>query len=199
MRREPDAAPERDVVSEREGTDAKEPSARLFVGVRPPSDVVTVLAALDRPALDEVRWTAPDQWHVTLAFLGNVTLSRRDAVESALVEATARAAGPSEAHLGPSTRRVRRSILCVPVEGLDGLAGLVRRALVAVLPDAGLDEPFHGHLTLARARGRRAVPSALLDVPVEARWPVREVHLVRSELDRSGARHTTLVTATVGS
>lgn len=179
--------------------DAHEPAARLFVAVWPPPRVAATLASLERPQLDAVRWTTPEQWHVTLAFLGNVALSRIDEVESALRAATARAAGPAEAHLGPSTRRVRRSILCVPVEGLDEVAGDLRRALRPVLPEARLDEPFRGHLTLARARGRHPVPAELAEVPLEARWPVREVDLVRSELGRSGARYTTLRSARVGS
>ncbi len=177
-----------------------EPTARLFVGVRPPPEVSALLSSLARPALDAVRWTAPEQWHVTLAFLGNVPLSRIEEVGAATVAATARAAVAPEAHLGPSTRRLGRSVLCVPVAGLDALALPVRRALGELLFVAGLDGPFVGHLTLARSRGRRGVvPASLAGVPLEARWQVREVDLVRSELGRSGARYTTLVRATVPS
>ncbi len=191
--------PEREAAPEGAKTEPPEPAARLFVGVRPPTDVAGVLAALDRPALEQVRWTTPEQWHVTLAFLGDVALGRIDELSSALLAATARAAASPEARLGPATLRVGRSVLCVPVDGLDELAGATRRTLGALLPEAGLDGPFHGHLTLARARGRRAFPAALAGAPVEARWRVREVCLVRSELHPSGARYTTLVTATVPS
>lgn len=174
-----------------------DPTARIFVGVWPPPEVLAVLSSLDRPALDAVRWTAPEQWHVTVAFLGHVALSQIDDVGAALVAATARAAAPPEARLGPSTRRLGRFVLCVPVHGLDELAVSVRSALGALLPDAGLDRPFDGHLTLARSRGHRALPATLAGAPVEARWRVREVDLVRSELDPSGARYRRLVRATV--
>jgi RNA 2',3'-cyclic 3'-phosphodiesterase len=180
-------------------TEPSGPTARLFVGVWPSPEVAAVLSSLDRPVLDALRWTTPDQWHVTFAFLGNVALSRMDDVGAALVTATARAARPPEACLGPSTRRVGKSILCVPVQGLDELALSVRSALGALFPDAGLDGTFNGHLTLARARGRRSVPASLAGAPVEARWQVRDVDLVRSELTSSGARYTTLVVATVAS
>lgn len=176
-----------------------EPTVRLFAGVWPPPDVVALLASLERPKMDAVRWTTPDQWHVTLAFLGNVPVSLIDALEAALGAATARVAAPPEARLGPVTQRVGRSVLCVPVEGLDQIAAEVRRALGALLPDAGLDRPFAGHLTLARSRGHRTVPASLGGALVEAGWRAREVSLVRSELDPKGARYTTLATAAVPS
>ncbi len=180
-------------------TGAVEPTARLFVGVWPPPDVSALLSSLERPALGALRWTTPTQWHVTLAFLGNVASSRIDGVGAALVAATARAAAPPEARLGPATRRLGRSVLCVPVQGLDELALSVRRALGPLLPGAGLEGPFEGHLTLARSRGRRALPAALAGAPLEACWRVHQVDLVRSELDPAGARYTTLVRATVPS
>lgn len=182
-----------------EPTVAPEPTERLFVGIWPPPAVMDALARFERPPVDAVRWTSPDQWHVTLAFLGDVARSQIAEVGSALEDGTARAAAATEACLGPTTRRVGRSILYVPVEGLDELAGLLRDALAPLLPAAGLERPFHGHLTLARARGRRTMPASLAGKPLEGRWRVREVGLVRSQLHPSGARYTTVVTATVPS
>ena len=45
---------------------------RLFVAVWPPYEVVNSIAALERPPLPGLRWTTPDQWHVTMRFLGDV-------------------------------------------------------------------------------------------------------------------------------
>lgn len=188
----------RDAVSPREELELSAPTARLFVGTWPPPEVVAVLSSLERPSLDAVRWTTADQWHVTLAFLGDVALTLLDDLATVLLTASTGASAP-EAHLGPATRRVGRSVLCVPVGGLDALAGTVRRALSTVLPAAGLDEPFHGHLTLARGRGRRPVPGSLAGARIDARWRAREVDLVRSEPGPSGARYTTLLRATVPS
>ncbi len=180
-----------------------EPSDRLFVAIWPPPAVVGALAGAlashGRPAAGAVRWTTPDQWHVTVAFLGTVPRSRVGEVGSVLVAAVDRAAAAPEACLGPMTERLGRRVLCVPVRGIDDVARRVRLAMGSLFPDAGLDEPFQGHLTLARARGRRTVPSSLAGAPLEARWRVRELDLVRSELDEAGARYTTLVTATVRS
>ena len=45
---------------------------RAFVAVTVPPKVVDVLAAMERPAFDNLRWTTPEQWHVTLRFLGEI-------------------------------------------------------------------------------------------------------------------------------
>ena len=143
----------------------------MFIAVWPPDAIVEVLHALPRPQHPDVRWTLPDQWHVTLRFLGEVD-------EVPVLPA---ALPPAEAVLGPATRRINRQVLMVPVAGLDELAGTV-----------GGGERFTGHLTLARARGRAAVPSALARVPLEGRWRVDEVTVVRSHLGRGPARYEIL-------
>lgn len=176
------------------------PTVRLFAGVWPPDEVVRLLSSLPRPEARGVRWTPPEQWHVTLSFLGDVAESAVDALGSALADAVAGAGGPVEARLGPATLRLGRAVLCVPVEGLDALATAARAGIATVLPGSEPDPlGFRGHLTLARAHRRRSVPASLVGVPVAARWRVDTVSLVRSELGTRGARYTTLVRATVPS
>ena len=85
----------------------------------------------------------------------------------------------------------------MPVGGLDAAAAAVRdEAARRGLPfDV---TPFVGHLTLARARGRRGrVPSHLVGRPLSARWPVAELRLVRSLRGSRGSRYETVATATV--
>jgi RNA 2',3'-cyclic 3'-phosphodiesterase len=170
---------------------------RLFVGVWPPPEVCEVLAALERPPVTGLRWTTPDQWHVTLRFLGEVPEPDVAGLEAALA-AAARAAGPPEATLGPSVVRLGRGVLCLPVAGLDDVAGAVGAAVGAPARE-GRGRSFRGHLTLARARGGRPVPRHLAGAPVEVRWRVGELCLVASALDPDGARYTTVAAATVPS
>jgi 2'-5' RNA ligase len=114
---------------------------------------------------------------VTLRFLGDV-----DDVAPITAELERRLAGaaPATAVTARRARRFGASAIGVPVAGLDELAGAV-----------GGRQPFKGHLTLARCRGQ--VPSAAMatGLPV-LEWPVGEVALVRSHLDRAGARYETL-------
>lgn len=169
---------------------------RLFAGVWPSDEVVDVLTGLRRPSVPGVRWTGAGQWHVTLAFLGEVTEDAVEEVAAALSAATARAAAPPEATVGPAVTVLSRSVLCVPVGGLDELAADVRAALA----DAGShveERPFAGHLTLARGRGGRPVPRSLAGEDVRASWTVGEVRLVASTPGAQGSRYATLASATV--
>lgn len=157
---------------------------RLFVAVRPPEAVLDVVAALPRPPRQGVRWTPRSQWHVTLRFLGEVD---DPAPVVAALDAAPLAGG--EATLGPRVEALGRGVVVVPVAGLDELAAAVAAATGAWgrPPEA---RPFRGHVTLARA-GRRSVRD-LVGAPVSARFPVREVVLVRSRLGQRGAHHEDL-------
>jgi 2'-5' RNA ligase len=52
--------------------------------------------------------------------------------------------------------------------------------------------PFHGHITLARARGREADLGELVGVPVAGRWPVEAIELVASQLGAGASRYEVL-------
>ena len=66
--------------------------------------------------------------------------------------------GPAHAIMGPATATLGRGILCLPVDGLDEMARVVRASPLGryVRPE---ELPFNGHLTLARARRGRRVPT----------------------------------------
>ena len=154
-----------------------------------------VRAVLARVGEDGLRWTTREQWHVTLRFLGDAPL--RAAIEAvAAVEAIEDVV--TDAELGPGVRALGRGVLCLPVWGLEGLAGAVAATTghVGRPPER---RPFRGHLTLARVRsGRRALRLDRLVAaasgvgslpPFAERFEVREIQLVRSTLHRSGAAY----------
>ena len=161
---------------------------RLFVAVWPPADVVDVLDRMPRPELDGVRWTTRGQWHVTLRFLGQVAADELDGVTDEFGRIDAGSAGPVSVEMGPETACLGRGVLQVPVQGLDELARVTVEATAGVgqTPD---DRPFHGHLTLARARGRRGDLRRLRGTPLAARWKVTELTLVASTPHREGSRY----------
>jgi RNA 2',3'-cyclic 3'-phosphodiesterase len=155
----------------------------LFVAVWPDAATVGLLSSLPRPALPGVRWARPEQWHVTLRFLGD---AEPGAVASRL--GSALPAGPAvRAEMGPACARLGRGVLQVPVAGLEDLAG----AVVEVTPDLGQPPrpgPFHGHLTLARARRPEDLRS-LVGRPASSSWPVQQLTLVSSATGRTGSRY----------
>jgi 2'-5' RNA ligase len=157
---------------------------RLFVAVWPPPEVVERLGELRRGERPGVRWTTADQWHVTLRFLGEVD------DPAPVIDALARAPlAPAEARLGPASKPLGRHAVAVPVAGLDDLA----RGIVVATAAFGTPPPdrdYHGHITLARLR--HGNPRAVAGEPIEARWAVEDVLLVRSRLHPDGARYEDL-------
>jgi RNA 2',3'-cyclic 3'-phosphodiesterase len=161
---------------------------RLFVALTPPPDAVTELwtaceaLRTEQPGL---RWALPEQWHLTLAFLGEVG----EEVTSDLVERLGRVAArhpPLVLSLGGAGRFGNR-VLWIRVRGendrLRRLAASVRAAARrARLPVE--DRPYRPHLTLARARdGADLQPAVAALGRFEGRaWTVDELHLVCSHL-----------------
>jgi 2'-5' RNA ligase len=151
--------------------------ARAFVAVYPtPAAHAALAGAVARlraaPEAGAVRWVRPEQWHVTLLFLGEVA----DLAPVAAALDPLGALGPVRARLGPSSGWLPGGrVLQVPVAGLDDLAVSVRRALHGIVgpqgPLAGGSqggEPlgFLGHLTLGRARRPGKVPGGTSGLPV---------------------------------
>jgi 2'-5' RNA ligase len=203
---------------------------RLFVAIWPPPPVVAALAELEHPDMGTVRWTDPSRWHITLVFLGNpapdgpsddattadATVDAATPVEEAAVEEAAveeaiarlrrvpvAAHAQTVARLGAVTGSFGRSVLYVPVLGLDALAGAVRTAhAVGAAGSDGTDPvPFNGHLTLGRARRRRddVRPLAGMSVGRAAgvEWTVDELALVASVSRGGKGQYETLSTVSV--
>lgn len=162
---------------------------RLFIAVWPPPEVVDVIAAMPRPENPALRWTTPDQWHVTLRFLGSVD-------DTGYAELRARLdacvfPGPAHAELGPEIGRFGQNVLQVPVSGLDRHA----QAVTAATEDLGESpsDAFVGHLTLARVRGRaRFHLRPYCGTPISAAWEADEVTIVRSRTAPQGGQYEVL-------
>jgi len=180
---------------------------RAFLAIALPDAVRGALSRLVallrvRPGADRVRWAPAENLHVTLRFLGNVDAAVVPTLLETLARETARVA-PLDLQLGapklfPSSRRPRVVALAVgPEAPLQALALAALRGVVAAgLP--GETRPFRPHLTLGRIRDRRGgrldrTPDVTVsDTPVPDPVRVDEIVLYRSELQRSGARHTSL-------
>ncbi len=174
---------------------------RLFVALWPDEPTRKRLAALESELgrVKGLRLVGPGRWHVTLRFLGDIAGDRIGPLTDALSEAAAAVTGPVTCRLGPGTgwfTGVR--VLQLPASGVDGLAAAVRASTSAHVPARPDDPPFNGHLTLARARGRRLSVAALgemADIPFEASFPVPAIDLVASEPSPHGHVYETLFRA----
>lgn len=161
---------------------------RLFVAVWPPDEVLDLLAGLDRPEVDGLRWSARHQWHVTLRFLGPVP----EVEPVALALDGLSAPRPVNAVLGPAVGHFGQRILHVPVGGIDDVAvGVV--AATAGIGRPAEDRSFSGHVTLARVAKRGNVDlRPLAGAPIAGEWEVGAVCLVESRLSPHGAHYEVL-------
>ena len=150
---------------------------RTFLAVRPPATAVAHLAARlpQAPA-------APERWHLTLVFLGEVAAPTSLADGLAAVCAVRR---PLQLRLAGSGRFGPGGPVWAGVQG--DVAGLT--ALAAALADTcraqGVEverRPYRPHLTVGR-RGRPD-PQALADY-AGPDWTAAEVELVASRLGRT--------------
>ena len=165
---------------------------RLFVALVPPPAVLGELDAAVAPlraGWPGLNWTGRDAWHITLAFLGEVSDATAARLAPRLERATARHHEFRLAFAGagafPSATRARVfwNGLSGDVHGVAGLAASVAaaaRRAGAPSPDEG--RPFRPHLTLARCRvpaDVRALIAALSGYRGPA-WTADHVHLIHS-------------------
>jgi 2'-5' RNA ligase len=156
---------------------------RLFVAIRPPANVVEVLAAMRREPMAGVTWSVPEQWVVKLRPLGHVPDHLVEPLVTALADELD-GVPPVRCTLGPATRRLGGQWLGAPVSGLDDLSAVVFDATVGLVPVTH-PQPFQADVVLARGR----VPATLAGAPIAAEWTASEVALVA---DRSSPRRALL-------
>lgn len=161
---------------------------RLFVALMPPAEVVEELGVSTvalRELAPDLRWTHLEQWHLTLAFLGEVGEDVIDELARRLNRAAARHP-PLSLSLGGGGR-FGHQVLWTRVqgdrEGLRRLAGSVQAAARrSRLPVE--QRPYRPHLTLARSDGEtdlRPLVERLASwqgLP----WVATRLYLVRSRL-----------------
>jgi 2'-5' RNA ligase len=158
---------------------------------------VTELRA--RSGAEAWRWTEPEGWHVTLAFIGATDPATvpRLAASLAAVAAQHEPFTLEAGGLGTFPSRGRARVVWYGVADPRGRLARVARETQAAL---GLEpaDRFRGHLTLARARDRLGTDAAAMlatAAPPTAPLEVDRVVLYRSHLGGGPARYEALTTA----
>jgi len=180
---------------------------RLFIAISIP-EVVKGEIELARNELrsllqeSRITWTKPEQFHLTLRFLGEVEAERISALSEAMREVGNGFARLKLVAKGigcfPNMRRPR--VIWVGVGDEAGqLVQLQQRIQEATEPFTSeeAEKRFHGHVTLGRVKeiGRKESKMlAELAERMEARmfgeWHGDEVEILKSELTPEGARHS---------
>jgi RNA 2',3'-cyclic 3'-phosphodiesterase len=182
---------------------------RLFIALPLPEEVKGVLQIQQdslKMHLQErdknIRWTTPEQWHLTLAFLGATNRERLPSIQSAMEHAAkpVKAFGLETTSLGAFPSPRRPSVVWLGVGGdvssLQTLQFRLSEALSGMLePD---DKPFKPHLTLARLKqfglGKEVSEALGKTLSSKRSWTVSELCLYQSVLKPESAEYTDLHT-----
>jgi len=181
---------------------------RIFVALNLPKKERTRIhraSARLREEVLPVRWIDPENYHVTLKFLGDVRQEHVREVQE-IVRRVAESTLPFDLTLGgfgafPTVRRPRVVWL-----GVDASAELrcLKQDLEWGLADVGFEpetRAFHPHLTLGRADSRggagqfRGFDDVMAELDFSGRAAIHTLDLMRSHLSREGSRYSVLASA----
>lgn len=181
---------------------------RSFIAVEVPTSVSDLAAAVQeglRRTGIRARWVAPESFHVTLRFLGNVTEDSMagivDAMESAANQFEPFSLTVGDIGVFPGKGRPRVIWLGFSDGGgrLEKAYQALETALEAVADIPREGKPFHGHLTIGRFKDR--IRGDRLQKAMDANRPetsvsfsVEKISLFESRLLPQGARYVNLKT-----
>lgn len=181
------------------------PVIRIFFAVELPQEAKEKLGQFistlkKKSKSNAIRWTKPENLHITLQFLAEV---QREHLDKLIENVRGNVEGAIKnsmlsfgaLHLFPSPYRPRVIVLEVtPQEQLAALATLIGNGIK--LSNYEIDSrPFRGHLTLGRIKHAQGVNlSFLTEIPGPEfhNIEVNEVVLFRSEPQPEGSKYTAL-------
>jgi 2'-5' RNA ligase len=167
---------------------------RLFIGLPILAELANALARHARTIpLAKARWTAPENYHLTLVFLGEVAEQRLPSIENEL----------KELDLSPFPMRLtnlnifpRAGVLIAEVDRTHRLLQLQaqivsRMARCGFVPE---ERPYHPHITLARFHGplRLSDGQRTLSSSLRRTFNADTINLYRSNLSPNGPHYEIL-------
>jgi 2'-5' RNA ligase len=182
---------------------------RLFVAIPIPEPVQNEMTRIQQELQSlaprhAIGWTRPDQFHLTLRFLGGVPAARLEDLKAAVgaVCANARPLQLRTSGVGffpnPHSPRVVWAGIQDAEQLLNDLQKRIEAAVQPFAAERGA-ENFTGHATLGRVKdlkrsdaGKLAAHAQTIKDRVLGEWTAHEIEIVRSELSSVGARHTLL-------
>lgn len=174
---------------------------RVFAAVPLPPEIRVAVADRICDVTIPGRVAPPENWHLTLRFLGTVDEPTYDRFLAGLAETETVAPFPVRlGSLGAFPRPKRATVVWIGVdEGVKQLTRLNEIAEEAAV-SAGLspeERPYVPHLTLARVRPPQDV-SELVDNSFAMRWKCDQVVVYQSHTGSGGASYEPLETFTLG-
>ncbi len=187
---------------------------RTFYALSVPPELVDAVRRIQQRARIDLprglRWTAPEQVHLTLAFLGDVPTESVVQLKSILYE-IALSVEPFEVSVmgvGGFPRADRPRVVWAGLSGesvhqIGRLHHDLWSRLESIVPKPEPnDREFHPHITLARVPGPQPPKiAAWMQRHADYEfgdWPVREIQLIQSVLTPKGPVYETLARSDLG-
>ena len=177
---------------------------RAFIAVDLGEELRSVLGGLQRSlqrAHADVKWVKPQNIHLTLAFLGNVSIDSIRPLEAAM-DRTCRGADAFTLKIsgtGTFGKPKHPRIIWAGIEESPALMTLHAKSVEA-LQAVGIEydtRPFSPHLTLGRVKSPKHIAALLDELEREkdaafGSVEIAEARLIKSELKPYGAKYTVL-------
>jgi RNA 2',3'-cyclic 3'-phosphodiesterase len=182
-------------------------SLRLFVAFDVSPEAADAVGRAIEPWREELpaaRWIPPENWHVTLKFLGQ-TWPRLERWVSERVAEAAGTAHPVTTRLtglGSFPSPTRGRVLWAGIDDEPGDLARIAASLDDLLETEFRPErrPFSAHLTVARSDPPLRLPSPFAETPLDpVAFTVDRLVLFRSHLRRPAPRYEPLQTFRLGS
>jgi 2'-5' RNA ligase len=153
---------------------------------------------------DDVRWTKREQFHLTLRFLGNVSVNRTEALIRSVQEACKNypAMRLCAERIGFFPHMRSPCVIWARVHDREEFLPKLQSAIQWAVRDfttEAAEEKFTGHVTLGRAKNIRRPHAEILaklaggmNEKFFGEWTATEIEIIRSQLSSDGARHATL-------
>ncbi len=167
---------------------------RLFLGLPIPAELASAVTHHARTiSLLKARWTAPENIHLTLVFLGEVAEQTLPSIKHELEEL---AAAPVPIRLTNLNTFQRAGVLVAEVDPTPRLLHL-QAQIASRMARCGFpleDRPYHPHITLARSHERLRLSDSQRTLPpsLQRSFRVDTINLYRSNLIPTGPHYEIL-------
>jgi len=185
---------------------------RAFIAIKIPQDLIQQLVEVQdilKGSGASVKWVEPENIHLTLKFLGNIPEAQVTEIVRVMRESTEGVGSfqisISQVGAFPNLRYPR--VVWVGVQDIQEALQKIQHRLEQGLKALGFEVEegiFKPHITLGRVKSQKNRGNLLRAVePLVNRElgiaHVRDIHLLRSDLKRTGPEYTVLQTVNLGS
>jgi 2'-5' RNA ligase len=182
-------------------------SLRTFLAIPLPESLQEAIAALQRDLhakIPFVRWTRPENLHLTLHFFGEISQDYLEKLKVSMlsVRDCHRPFSVEVRGLGAFPNRSRPRVIWLGLAPEDQLRQLHESCMKAFLEDGLVTEPgpYSPHLTIGRLKQQKPDLTTLCNSVARTptgRLPVDRLVLYESRLHPGGAEHIPLLTVTL--